>query len=132
MDASRISLNKGEYMFTYEDALNILNNGKTAKSRITRKIAPNTFLVTLGDALGVQLHDTIIVKLFANGEVRLNSGGWQTVTTKQRINRFSPFRIKQVKGLWSVWSRGEGNTFVGLYRDFMHLNHKGQVLNKAA
>ena len=36
-----------------------------------------------------KLHNTVIVKINSDGTYTLNSGGWQTVTTKERINRFS-------------------------------------------
>ena len=35
----------------------------------------------------VRLHRTDIVKVSPNGDIVLNSGGWQTVTTKARINQ---------------------------------------------
>ena len=55
-----------------------------------RKIANNTWLERLDDELiGVRLHSTYIVKFRANGDVIIDSGGWRTVTTKERINRYA-------------------------------------------
>lgn len=64
----------------------------------------------------VQLHRTIVFSLKLNGDIVLNSGGWQTVTTKTAINRaFSQLKINagvsQVKGQWYV-------TFNGMKYDF--------------
>ena len=41
----------------------------------------------------------------ATGHYILNSGGWQTLTTKDRINRFSPARLYQSKHEWFIDDR---------------------------
>ncbi len=53
-----------------------------------------------------QSHDTQIVR-FNDDEIILNSGGWQTVTTKRRMNQVSDvfhlgFRVSQRQGEWFV------------------------------
>lgn len=46
-----------------------------------------TFLDTPeGKAVAVQYHLTYIVSFYDNGAIRLDSGGWRTATTKQRIH----------------------------------------------
>lgn len=57
----------------------------------------------------IRLHHTDIMTFLPNGKIRLNSGGWQTVTTKERLNRYlpRPYGISQRKGQWSLcahWS----------------------------
>lgn len=69
----------------------------------TKKIANNTYLVPLEDgAVAVRLHDTNVLTILPDNSYILNSGGWQTVTTKARINEFSSARLCQKNGLWTV------------------------------
>lgn len=59
---------------------------KTGKS-ICKKIANNTLEVNYGDKRTIRLHDTDILT-FENNHVTLNNGGWETVTTKARMNQY--------------------------------------------
>lgn len=67
-----------------------------------RPVANNTRLVKTraldenGDYVecyGIRLHATVVVTFLPSGNVKLNSGGWTTVTTQDRINSFSPARV---------------------------------------
>lgn len=82
---------------SYEDAR------RMAAGR-ARKLAHNTYLVTDGapEWYAVRLHSTNVVTYYQDGSVGLDSGGWRTVTTKDRINRFSPLRVWGDKGAWYV------------------------------
>lgn len=58
----------------------------------------------------IRFHLTDIIVFNPDGSVTLNSGGWQTVTTKDRLNKYSGFGIFQDKGVWYVsknhtWSK---------------------------
>jgi hypothetical protein len=78
---------------TYTEAREALNG------RDRRKIANNTTLVDLGDgAIGLRLHTTTVVTFCPDGSLVLNTGGWQTVTTKDRLNR-----VIRAHG-WSVYA----------------------------
>jgi hypothetical protein len=64
-----------------------------------------------GKELTVRLHDTDIVKILANGDIQLNSGGWLTPTTKRRMNEASDelelyYNVYAKKGEWFVDTRG--------------------------
>lgn len=50
----------------------------------------------------VRLHFTDIITLHLDGSITLNSGGWKTVTTKERLNKFSGFSIFQEKNIWYI------------------------------
>lgn len=55
-------------------------------NRIRGFITPNNTTVDVqGDTIAVTLHRTTILRV-EGGIVTLNSGGWQTVTTKRRLN----------------------------------------------
>lgn len=62
-----------------------------------KRVANNTIRFQLADERGERvadivyhLQDTDILTLYGDGRLTLNSDGWQTVTTKERLNRFLP------------------------------------------
>lgn len=71
-----------------------------------RKHSNNTWLERKGEAIVMTLHATDIVTVVPSGQITLNSGGWQTPTTKSRINdalhelgvRFAG--VSQAKHVW--------------------------------
>ncbi len=77
-----------------------------------RSLAHNTMVVRVDDQfIGVILHHTRIVTFDLDGNVTLNSGGYHTVTTKQRINQFlrpHGWSVEQKRYEWTVRGpRGE-------------------------
>jgi len=56
----------------------------------------------------IRLHDTDIITYKPNGDIVLNSNGWQTVTTKDRMNRFlNEGNIYQSKSVWYLTINGD-------------------------
>lgn len=87
----------------YQNALEKL--GK----RDSRKIDNNTYLQKRGeDKIAIKLHATDIV-VFSPDATVLNSGGWQTVTTKDRMNKFVPGRVFSDRGIWYYSASGKWN-----------------------
>lgn len=85
---------------THAEAVKMVR-GKRNKD--TRKIGNNTYAEILYDgSVGIKLHNTYVVKINPNGTYTLNSGGWQTVTTKDRINQYSPKRVYQKDFQWYI------------------------------
>ena len=83
---------------TYAEMLNLVN-GKT--NRKERKIGNNTYAeIEYDRSISVNLYGTDVVRFYPNGLVKLNSGGWRTHTTKQRINKYSPVKIFQKNFEW--------------------------------
>ncbi|MDD4354227.1 MAG: hypothetical protein PHN56_07285 [Candidatus Nanoarchaeia archaeon] len=70
----------------------------------------------------IRLHNTDII-IFNGTNFILNSGGWRTSTTKDRINTFTPARISQKKGLWYL---RDGN----LFYDNCIINSEGHLISK--
>jgi len=99
----------------YTEAAELLSeNWRNTQSR---RIAHNTYLERTGeDEVSVRLHSTYIVRFRADGTTRLDSGGWLTVTTKERMNRYLPagFRIAATRRVWFLYFLGER---VGEYTD---------------
>tara|TARA_Y100000310_G_scaffold328538_1_gene396811 strand:- start:696 stop:1049 length:354 start_codon:yes stop_codon:yes gene_type:complete len=73
------------------------------KDKSRRKIANNTYLQRLSEnTIGVILYNTCIVTYFKNKGCSLNSGGWKTATTKNRLNKYSPCHVIQKDYTWYV------------------------------
>jgi hypothetical protein len=62
----------------------------------------NTRLHKRGNDYAVRLHSTDVVTIHANGTYTLNTGGWYSRTTKERINEYSPARAYQLRGKWYI------------------------------
>lgn len=77
-----------------------------AKTRVPaagKPLCNNTRLFRRADdCYAVRLHDTDVVTVFANGTIALNTGGWYTMTTKDRITSYAPVRIVSDRGVWYV------------------------------
>ena len=68
-----------------------------------RKVGNNTYAEILPDgSIGIMLHSTYVVKIHADGTYTLSNGGWQTPTTKDRINQYSPYKVYQRNHTWYV------------------------------
>lgn len=78
-------------------------------SRLQRKssvrLCNNTYIEDAGEtALAIRLHKTRILTFHQDGSFTINSGGWRTVTTKQRINALLPphYRVYAKKRRWFI------------------------------
>lgn len=74
-------------------------------------IARNTFRYTREDETVIRLHATDVARVLPSGAVVLNSGGYKTVTTKDRMNTvLKGYSLYQSKGLWYVRRYSDGKT----------------------
>ncbi len=86
-----------------------------------RKVANNTIEYWIGDERRIRLHNTDIVVFKENGDIVLNSGGWRTVTTKDRMNMYIPGRgISQKRGIWYIDGK--------IYADGMTITKNGKYI----
>lgn len=77
----------------------------TLKGRESKKIANNTYIVKRDNNLAIRLHQTDVVTFTPNNDMILDSGGWMTATTKDRINNAineAGKRINQKRGNWFI------------------------------
>lgn len=93
-----------------------------------RRIDNNTIEYYQGNIRKIRLHRTDIIEFHENFIV-LNSGGWKTNTTKDRINEYCKFgnRIWQEKGIWTV-----SNSFSqksAIFFDGIKISYNGDFLN---
>lgn len=80
-------------------------------ARETRKLANNTYCVRRdSETIAIKLHATDVVTYHADGTVTLRSGGYETVTTKDRIKNFGPdgIAVYAEKRVWFVSDRFSG------------------------
>lgn len=68
--------------------------------RDSRKVANNTYLQKRGEDIAVRLHSTDVVLYHKDGTATLNSGGWLTKTTKERINNAVRAGLYASNSLW--------------------------------
>jgi hypothetical protein len=88
-------------------------------SRDSRKLENNTYVQRRGEDIAVRLHNTDVVTYHKDGTITLNSGGWRTSTTKNRINSYIPGRgLHQKNSLW-YFSDGE------IFEDGIRIDHSG-------
>lgn len=90
-----------------------------------RPVARNTRLYRRGEDYAIQLHETDVVTFHPNGKVTLNSGGWRTVTTKDRINSFSPARLFAENGLWYLGGIEDRWAKMAMFEDGMVIGENG-------
>jgi|TARA_R110002096_G_C14546497_1_gene718853 hypothetical protein len=91
----------------------------------SKKIGNNTFEVVYTDgSRAIRLHKTDIVT-FIDGVIILDTNGWETVTTKARMNDYIPTSLAHVyqsKHIWYVTTANDGDI---LYYDGIKLDYNG-------
>jgi hypothetical protein len=89
---------------------------------VGRKLAHNTYVEQDADgSIGVRFHSTRILTFHAEGTFTVNTGGYRTVTTKQRLNALLPngYRIYSERYVWDITTPegtfpfGDGDTWKG-------------------
>lgn len=70
-------------------------------------IGYNTQAVRIGDGVAIYHHTTAIVIYNADGTITLNTNGWETKTTKFRMNLVLPDEYRVSQADWQWWISGE-------------------------
>lgn len=84
---------------TYQGLLEFIAKGRDKRKRT---VALNTVAYRGDNEANIKYHDTFVVSLKGDGSITLNTGGWYTPTTKERINWFMPagWYVYQEKNIW--------------------------------
>ena len=94
----------------------------TGRCKNSRKVGNHTYLKRVylnhdkdnsNDAVAVHFHRTDVLTFFPDGSININTGGWNTVTTKDRINTFFAGRIWSEHGHAFVSYDGQTVAMVG-------------------
>ena len=111
-------------MENYESLTEFLNKGR---NKNYRRIANNTYVEKEKNLISIRLHETKIITYYSDGKIKLNSGGWKTVTTKQRLNNFTNFAIYQEKSTWyfCITNNEKENRYY--FKDNMEIDKVGNV-----
>jgi hypothetical protein len=107
----------------YQEALDLI---KTARDKCRKPIANNTYLIldTNSNDIAVRLHQTDILTFKPDGSIILDTGGWETKVTKDRMNEYLPQGgVGSTRGVWTV-SSGNVEYF---YEDGMAINPDGTI-----
>ena len=101
------------------------------RSKESRKLCNNTYLQRREDgSIAVRLHQTDVVTFNQDGSTVLISGGWRTVTTKDRINSYLPFgQIWSTRGEWGYWRNGKR---IADYCDGIRIGPRGGISKGAS
>jgi hypothetical protein len=101
----------------YKSLKSWLSNGRGS----SKMIANNTIATLINDKIEIALHGTVICTIESD-KIMLSSGGWKTLTTKERINSFLPypFRVYQEKNTWYLWDYKTKNKY--LFEDGIEIN----------
>lgn len=86
------------------------------------KLAANTRLQRRGRAFAVKLYETDVVIIRPDGTYRINSGGWRTAMTRNRMDMVLPCCISPHKGIWCIGDR--------FYTDGILIGSDGQVIGQ--
>jgi hypothetical protein len=110
---------------SYTDARAFLAQGRNPSSR---KVANNTRVRSYGAPYGiaVELHATDVVTFYPDGRAELRTGGWNTVTTRGRINHVLGYRDSDPLSMWSVgMEKGELYLY---HRTARYVFHEGVIV----
>lgn len=69
-----------------------------------RESGVSTLLHPVDGGYALRYHQTDVVTAYPDGSVKLDSGGWRTPTTKERINRYLPtgYVLYQKNNKWWI------------------------------
>lgn len=84
----------------FREAKKILGN------RESKKIQYATWLHNRGSHFAIRHHETDIIKIYPRKTV-LDTDGWKSRTTKDRLNEYSPGSIWSVNGIWYASFKGK-------------------------
>jgi hypothetical protein len=97
-------------------------------NRESKKIGHNTLLSKTDiNEIGIRYHSTYIIKIDPTNIIKLDTKGWWTPTTKDRLNKFLNCRnvgIYQEKNQWYI--RGNNGTFK--YDDGIMVTEDGDII----
>jgi len=100
------------------------------RDKTSRPIENNTRVERRGDDLAIKLHATDIAVIHPDDSITLDSGGWLTMTTKERMNRAlgtRPVKIGSDRGVWFIYQGWQNK--ICRYFDGITISEHGDILN---
>ena len=87
---------------------------------VSRLLTHHTYLSKVGGGYILTLHGNTIATFLPNGDIKLQTSGWRTCTTKSRIRQFTGFHVYRAKGRWMI----DG---IGPFREGIVIDRHGRV-----
>lgn len=84
----------------YSDLKRILDRSRNKKQK---KVDNNTWVIDNEEFIAVKLYYTDVIRAYPDGRVEVDTGGHETVTTRDRINNFVCYA-----GGWRVYQKNYG------------------------
>jgi hypothetical protein len=91
----------------YASAQTFLQGGRNPHHRAIPGIRSTEVVRISPSCIAIRYHATNVVLYYANGMIRIHSGGFRTRTTKERINEYSPVSVFQRSFAWFVVVGGQ-------------------------
>jgi hypothetical protein len=111
--------------FSYED----IDAKLQGRCRLSRKEANNTYLHRHDNGdFALRFHNTDIILWHPDSTMQLFSGGWKTITTKERINRYLPRGIVLLQNQ-GVWYLGRGWKDHSRIKDYSRVFAEGVTIH---
>jgi len=95
----------------------------------SRKYERNTYLQRRKDNIAMLYHETDVATFFPNGDIKLDSGGWHTKTTKERMTSaigYDRFNLYSKNGVWYIGNRKSLTSVI--FKDGMVLKANGKII----
>ncbi|MBD3268473.1 hypothetical protein GF373_17535 [bacterium] len=93
-------------MKTYKEVEQFIEDGRDEYGRPVPNRTATRIEQRDETTIALKYHETDVVTYHADGSYTLDANGWQTKTTKRRINEFSPFNIIWREKVWFVSGPG--------------------------
>ena len=77
-----------------------------------KPLAKNVRLIRRGNDCVIRYYQTDVVTYHPDGTLTLRHGGWDTISTRDVINAFSPVYVEGTKGAWTVTVNGNRHPFI--------------------
>ena len=87
-------------MWTFEKAEQFLQSGRNKNQRTIAGIRATLVHRIDENAIALRYQYTDVVTFHRDGTYTLNTGGWYTMTTKDRINTYGPVGVWSENGIW--------------------------------
>jgi len=91
-------------MRCYSDFERWLAQGKTKRSRITRKYNYRIRIREQDGDIGVELYNTTVLTFHPDGSITLDNGNWTSASTRNVMNWFLPYPVMVfiADGMWGI------------------------------
>lgn len=97
-------LNLGNLLPFVREGYNFFKAQRLLNGRDQKKIGNNTWAIKNEDgSISIRLHQTNILTFRSDNTCVYQTNGWQTSTTKNRINEYAPVPVYQKDYQWYFW-----------------------------